>query len=301
MTEKTSYDFHTLHVDTGSATKEQIEEAFLKARDEASSVLGRKIDTLYTINVVSGKGGIQGYTYIWVKNREMYNILVGNNPDGSRRVREVPNPNYDLFGEVGNWADEEDEFIEEQEPPIATMGTYTMTAEQKALWKKVKLTVLKYDAEKEGRIYDESKLIVPEVGTFVVQPAWVHPPKDPDVEPNILFTLEIPSNITELDLFTHFSRFSSSSNFRQVKTPKGFERKPFPIVNIFEGIKREGGREKKVKRARITFDPSTADAQFAMKFSRPVIFNSGGSSYFVLATKAKAKTSSGPKVLSEGF
>lgn len=83
------YDKYTMYVDTFDATDCQIYESIKSTITNISKMFGCK--TYYKINIVNN---IRKYAYLRVTSHEVYNILIGRNKDGSKRVYEIEDPDF---------------------------------------------------------------------------------------------------------------------------------------------------------------------------------------------------------------
>lgn len=92
------YDKHTLYTDAGAIPKDKIERIFGDAVNRCAQNLklqGIKIDPTHKVNLVTNKDNQSlGYAYIWVNDEKLYNICNGLNPDGSARIKTIPDPNW---------------------------------------------------------------------------------------------------------------------------------------------------------------------------------------------------------------
>lgn len=84
------FDTHTIHVDAGIATEEQIETVFRESIREISRVLQRPIDSEVYVNLIRDRSGKSlRLAYVWVSNPIVYYVMLGRNPDGSARTEKV--------------------------------------------------------------------------------------------------------------------------------------------------------------------------------------------------------------------
>lgn len=82
---------HTLYIQIGKLGNQKINQVISKlivyAKDHLASKGMRNISTNYTLNIPSTKDGRTfGHAYCWIENTMIYQILIGNNPDGSPRL-----------------------------------------------------------------------------------------------------------------------------------------------------------------------------------------------------------------------
>ena len=148
---------HTLLVKSGLATDEQLEECLKNFLLKVSRILNREIKCQYQSNLIIGRNGrYYGFGYLWLSNPEIYNILLGRNPDGTERIEYTTDPNWkepekpldEALAEVqykssswADWADEDDEIAEKYKPPtkevvlqpLLEMSEFFYTEKQKKL------------------------------------------------------------------------------------------------------------------------------------------------------------------------
>src|SRR5207253_8570763 len=79
---------HYIHVSSGVATNEQFAAHLQRVLQE------RKLSTRFKINLIHLGGKPIGYGYLWVQEPEIYNMLIGNNPDGTERFQELDDPTW---------------------------------------------------------------------------------------------------------------------------------------------------------------------------------------------------------------
>jgi hypothetical protein len=149
------YDSHTLYIDAGAVPADLLKARFNNAITEVAATLRNAkprpiiVNTEHHFNLVSNKNGESlGYAYLWVKDSQLYNILNGLNPDGSKRVKEIPNPDYNptekkisstIVGTIPkgiDWAElDEEESMDEipqtiiiPDEPLISIQSYTYTS-----------------------------------------------------------------------------------------------------------------------------------------------------------------------------
>lgn len=112
-------DYHTVVLtNIGNARKKDIRK-FLETCLERYSLKNREyIFGKIKINLIIDKFGIKrGIAYVYFKNSEMFNIIVGNYKNGDRRVRQVKNCHYgcDFSSRIPkyhNFCYKQDQYIE---------------------------------------------------------------------------------------------------------------------------------------------------------------------------------------------
>lgn len=84
---------HVLMVDSNNCTQVQVIANMKQAAEKASSILGPKCNPPFNrhfiVNTVAPKGNYVGYSLIFVADSRFYNLLIGLNPDGSRRIKKI--------------------------------------------------------------------------------------------------------------------------------------------------------------------------------------------------------------------
>lgn len=270
-----TYDNHTLYVNSGVATKAQLTTAFHRALKDVSKTLNRPVTTAFKVNVVIVHGNYVGYSYVRVQNPEVYNMLIGKNPDGTERVEYIDDPNWQppakasvIEDEIDfetfmsaptnnkSWAelmDEEEEMkpakIRQLLPPLMKLPSYQYDQEQ------IKHVTKLLEEQHHG--LSETKVTVPTHGHFEVSRAYVSPVDD-RFAPNILCSRNIPAWITENDLKVAFSPYASDITTKHRRKVNGrFISEAYPYVTINNG-----------RVAFVTFDPVGHDAQFALLMTR---------------------------------
>ena len=90
-----------LKIDSGLLTHRQISTGVLKILNELNEliILNDKDSSIkdcdFFINVVENKEGEKfGLSYFWIKNKIVYNILLGKNIDGSDRIERIDDPDW---------------------------------------------------------------------------------------------------------------------------------------------------------------------------------------------------------------
>lgn len=262
------YDKHTLYVKSGVAYNHQLKNSMIYALEELGQRLGKKVECNFKVNLIVGRNGkYYGFGYMWVSNPEVYNMLVGKNPDGTDRVEYIDDPTWtppdssyeEAVKSYNNststsWAD----IADEEE---CLNKTYTCPKIRKDL---APLLVLPgYDYEEDQLIYikqlEPETTEMPTKGYFHISPAFVQDLEDKYCH-NVLCCRNVPSWITEKDLKAVFTPYASNSITKVKRKFKNKEIKDtYPFVTINDN-----------RVAFITFDPSTKDAQFALLMMRKV-------------------------------
>lgn len=260
------HDNHTLYVNSGVATKEQLTAAIYASLKTASRNLGRPITTAFKVNVVIVRDNYVGYSYVRVQNKEVYNMLIGRNPDGTERVQWLDDPNWTsstsepVESSTSSWADmmdEEDEAkppqIRQLLPPLMSLPPYRYDKEQLK-----HVTALL--TEQQQKLSVDEPLKIPSFGHFEVSRAYVTAVDEERFVPNVLCSRNIPMWITEKDLKEAFSPYASDITTKHQRKVNGrFVSEAYPYVTINAG-----------RVAFITFSAANHDAQFALLMTRKI-------------------------------
>lgn len=262
------YDNHTLFVRSGVGTNEQLK----KCVEQTIRRFDPNIKCEIIPNIIIGRDNrYYGFGYIYVSNSQVYNLLIGKNLDGTERVQHVPDPKWKppvkplqtALSEINitetGWGDvaEAEEIIMEQYncptishklDPLVRLDKYTLTRQQKDLIKNLMI---------ENDIHG----LIPDMGTFEFQPAYVVDIED-EYSGHVLCCRSVPNGITIRDIKNIFIPFTSNTKFVIERKIHGkFVRDTYPFVTI---------NEKRM--AFIMFDPTTRDAQFALLMTKKYNF-----------------------------
>lgn len=255
-------DNNSVYAYTGYCTEDQIIEVIedgitqlmLSLDDEIVEHLD--LDTRYILNVVHNKQGKPlRHSYIYFYSPEIRNAFLGYNMDGSERV-EFRRKEIDLNDIKGkDWAD----LIEEEDaekvilPPLITMKPVEYTDEQKNM---IINSHDEYELDdiENGYVIEMMKCEVP-----------IHSSSEEfDYKYHNIITGKIPNWVTEKILHEYFDIFNHSYAKHIVyQKPKNIA-VDYPVINTYKiNIK---GKEQKC--FSVTYDPNTADGQFAFNFRR---------------------------------
>jgi hypothetical protein len=158
------YDSHTLKIDCGAISKKNLErilgDAILPLKNQLSN-LGITLDTFHELKLVVNKEGMSlGKAFLWVRDPQLYNILIGLNADGTERVKTYPDPDWvEPASPIGSniidfsapvvpshisWSDlvdEEEEntrpMITAKLPPLLQFNEYMYSEDEKLLAKQI--------------------------------------------------------------------------------------------------------------------------------------------------------------------
>jgi hypothetical protein len=257
------YDHHTIYARVEIATKEQIINIIHDAIYNMKNIVTSYSNCKFKVNLVKLKtGDSRGIAYIRITNKEVYNVLVGLNPDGSSRVEYYPDPLWtlpekkleDAIEELENscdhvqWADLDE--LEQQ---------YIHPMLERELSSLIEIPKFKY-TEKQmeylRKLYTENNIEgdVPEYGGIHISRAFVVDP-DTKFNHNILCARNIPNWIDETILKDIFIPYVENI------------RNKYPIVSI--------NTHNNIRTAFVTFDPYSNDALFALHMNKHLPIRSG--------------------------
>lgn len=291
------YDRNTLYVKVGLANREQIRKAFVDA------IVKLNIATDLKINVIYSHTGQMGWVYIWVSSPAVYFALVGKNLDGSERYEEVvvssdvtkydEKANEEKIGEIFssdagneiNWADIDEmtsqKVVTEKRPLdwLVTVEGYHYNEEQ---MEQASVATALSSRSSLGESSDEvppTSPRVPTMGFFSIQRAMVNKTKlNPD---NSTYTLVSTTSCNWITAFSikkamchyvsdprlrppmrnHYKEYNSRSREDLNDT--------YPIVTI-EDIRSTNSYERPTRIIRVSFDPSSNDAHFALYMTKKI-------------------------------
>lgn len=236
-------DNHTLYIECGSSTKKQLNDAIVDAISAFPD-----IKTKYMINLVMVSNGTVpvGYAYVYFTNSMIYNMLLGNEPDGT--------PRYDLkliekdtpkSGDKVCWEDldDEPEYIKVPKSPLIKLMPYSISSEQSVIERKL------------------NPLWVPvPFGVYKIFKARPIRVEDGDI-PNVLFAPSYKP-INAAIIKAYFTPFCDDST---TKVKRVFKKETiedtYPFVDIISN-------DKKVHKVFITFDPKTTNGEYALVMTK---------------------------------
>ncbi len=265
-------DTHSVFVESGVATMEQVSLCMKRAIADAEKYLRINNTCKFKVNLIVDKEGKYfGFGYIRVSDPRVYWMLLGKNPDGTERIEEkldaswtMPkNPNDGLTMEEileknknKSWYDigkEEDLYIQ---PKIKIVLPSLIT-----------IPGFSYDRDqiihlKELAIENESKAEVPKIGYFEISRAYATDP-EPGMLKHRLCARNVPDWIPVEAFKAIFSFYLSETKKESVSVRIGNKEvtDTYPIINFVDS--KNGGRI-----VFVTFDPSTHDAIFALLMTK---------------------------------
>lgn len=264
-----------LHVITGVATQIQFDDAISGAISKVSKMPGLDLKTTYhAVLVTDRNGGTFGYGHIWFDDTRIYNMMLGKNPDGSPRTEWIEDPDWkpkplDFNVKGMSWADIEDldecPKIRKDLPPLMKLDDYPYSPEQ------VDLLMKHPEFEVAPGKWTVGRTKVPDI--------------DGVYEHNIIYSSNVHPDITAMDIKRFFSRYSLSKR-KGTRIERGQQiEDTYPIVSM---------RYNKVTSktsVMVTFDPSTREAQFALKVTRVSKIKAAGREHVVIFDKFKINKS----------
>lgn len=278
------YDEHTLYIKCGTATANDIRQAF----SETLSKYKREVDQTFQcrsrVNLVESRDGKSfGIAFVFLTNPAAYHMLLGKNPDGTDRIEYIDDPTWEppSEGELTNrsgWSsitdlpedidwgdisDDEDDYptvcpkIARQLPPLMVLPPYKLTPEQ---MEEERQSIIEDNLGKKD--FDPNKVEIKDDAHFIVDRSFAFRVED-HLMPNILKTTFVPPWITKDDLKAEFRNYASDSVTLQERQVKGIIfKEAFPYVNINEN-----------RVAFVIFDQSTNDAYFALHMMKKTTIN----------------------------
>jgi len=242
-----NFDTHTVFI-TGikhiSAT--QLSDSLSDYFDRCKSLppsTDRKFWGKWKINVVSNRlGETVGVAYVFFTKTEAYHALLGNNPDGSKRCGETPNPPHK--------EEERKESIKGDDIPCLSIRL-TLNQQEK---------------------YHNSVLI-PDV-----KPCLTYAP-DSDYNKCTLFSKNIPFWVTESDLRGVFLPFVTAASDRNSGFPKiTFVKQPNYSDRPRRGNTWNGNSKKndKFHMAFVKFNPDNNNSLFVLVMTKKVTIKGSG-------------------------
>ena len=173
------------------------------------------------VNVVTNKEGKKfGHTYVWLKDKAVFNALLGKNFDGTERFETKEDENWTPPEKCYHEAMEEagDDWVAWDEIERA----YQRPKIRIPLEPLITLPAIKYTEEQLNEIENKSLF-----GFLELFPVKITPKLD---KINTLFSNDIPKWVTEEILFDFFSRFETDDIVHHDKKKK--KKFQYPKVNI---------------------------------------------------------------------
>lgn len=250
-----AYNNTTLYLCSGHATQEDVEQILMSIGDRLS------IDSTVVVNVIKNRNDeLTGCGYAFV-DPPLYNVLMGLNPDGTKRVTVSDDPNWvaptvpleqalkdleenrknDMFDLRSSWA-YEDQLEHERENLKRSYMCPKITRDDSSL---VQPDWLNYTyTENDNQITDR----------IDVQPAFV---QIEDKYKNVMVANNIPAWITEDHVRPFFNPYF---NGRIIQNGK-FKGTPYPIIEI----------DQELNNLYICFNPNNYDCGFTSYMTKRIM------------------------------
>ena len=255
-----------LKADSGLLTHSQVSFGITNIIKEISLYESSVEDCDFFINIVENKEGEKfGISYIWVGNPILYNILIGNNIDGSKRIELVDDP---------DWVEPERDYFEamKEAEDSGEWGLIGMIEDQykpKKIIKKLEHLYtpisVKYSKDQIETSGECNKIL-----DFFPMNFNIDPDK-PKI--NSIYSTCIPRWVSEDMLYKFFKRFCKVTKHKNTK---------YPLVEIKEDKNRKWSKEE-TSIAKISFsNEEKYIAGFIIKIARKVILkdNNGRQHFF---------------------
>jgi len=279
MTTRNIYDEHTCVIRNTSATKEQLIQSLKDVIVNYNETLKngeRKLDTRLLINYVTNKyGDFTGIAFVYFKDEEVASLITNTNKDGSERIEIVylDNPScikkeedeIDFLDENINWAD----FVDDDSDSESCIKEKIM------LPRIMDVPQFKYNDEQLENMRDNiivrnntntnfnpDDIILPQFEYLDISRAFPEPPNLDNDEVNYAIkSTKVPKNVTQLQLFNIFSKFTKF---------KG-ENNKYPKICLFSNDKKRFNQE--FNTAVIIFKEYSYDAGINMRMNKVVKIN----------------------------
>lgn len=243
-------DKNTLYIRTGDATKEEVSDAIRSAIDRYEKIHNKKIKCNYMVNVVQSKdGNFFGISYVRVTNTEVYNMLLGLNPDGTERIEyEEIEEQEEQEEQQKNWSNFSLDDVSEMDWADCVDEWTAPTQKKKIVISHKKEPLMNLNCIRLGELA---------VGRAIVKDL------DENQKHDVLVSKNVPTWINVDDIKKRFTPFSSDSKTKYKKTYNGrVNYITYPDVNIKNG------------NIYVRFCPSTRDAQFALLMMKKTVVKS---------------------------
>ena len=227
------------------------------------------------VNVVEDKEGHKfGHTYAWVSDNRVYNALIGNNFDGTPRIEEIDDPDWEepttplqeaLKEAKGNWG-EEAEIEERYECPVI----------EKKLPPLVVPPGILYTSEQQQQLKTSDKIGFIEIFNTRVTI------RSDDNKVNLIYSTNVPSWVTTKLLRSFFVRFSLDKTKHY--DPKTKSKSQYPLVEIVTS------RSTNSNNVQITFSPLDKYlSHFVMKICKKIVLNNPSTNQSVMMFFSQSK------------
>lgn len=289
------YDNHTIFINCDCATVEQIAKSFDDALLNYRNQYDKKITSKFMINLIKGPGGESyGIGFVFISNPQVYNLILGKNPNGSDRIEYRPDPSWKPsdklekevidepeFTQGKSWA----EFMEEEEEYNRKVKEF----ENKDICPQIpvileplmKLVPMQLTKEQINERYDKIKKSkedfnpndVPDKVVFSIERAGVNQVEYKFMH-NVLKCKRVHPDITSNDIKLLFTPYVSDSVTKYEKVVKGKKIvESYPFINS----NNDGTFY-------IIFDPATTNAQFALHMTKKTILKKNNKDITIIFT-----------------
>jgi len=257
-------DRHTLYVSTGAAGNEDVVRSITKALKQLERTSKKKYPCNIVANVIYDRDNIPyGFGYVYITNTQVYNMLLGKNPDGSDRTKIVEKESKSIFTPedgvvwIEDWSQDERELEIEELPSLLVVPFHRYTREQASqfqkFYQKAKLREEKH-RPKSPLSYDGF--------SFIFEKAHVKPVGE-QYSLNILCGRKIPPWLNQKTVYNQFRRFVSDKRMKKkTKIKNRVAEVPYPEVTI----------NRKKGLCFIEFNPLSRDAQFALLMMTKTVY-----------------------------
>lgn len=229
------YDMHTLYLEIGDTSHKQLNVIIKDAVNEIG------IKCAYKINIVGAN-----FAYVRVSNINVYNILIGNNSDGSKRTKKILDPNFveptePFFDALRKSSDD-----------LGITDWYEISIAEEELGKK-------YEPEEIfTQLPPLIKLKSCDVNReIVVGRAYIY--YNDKYTNNVVYSYNVPDWVTDKILRPYFSCYASE-NYRTLKNGK-----KYPLISF--------KTNKWGKSVYISFSDKTCDTQFSILMNKNLKIN----------------------------
>jgi hypothetical protein len=233
------------------------------------------INTEIEVNVVKNKEGKKfGHAYCWISDVRVSNVLIGNNLDGTERVKEVldeewesPEEDYDdaMENAGGDWAE-----------MTLVEFSYVRPTKKILLEPLVTLPAIQYTEEQKIEVENESSY-----GFLEIFPIKI---SEKIGKLNSIFSDNIPGWITEKMLLDRFKKYNKDKTvYTEKKTKKKFS---YPLVKIRKKKDARGTRNF----CTISFSPIYRNtASFLINLVKRVEFSDGNKKELLFFSQTKSR------------
>jgi len=254
-----------LRIASSSLPEQQVREIMARMMQKAQGVLGKGMNTSYSLNVVKYQG-TPVYAFAFVC-RELINIMQGLNPDGTERIKKELDKTCKAATITSMRTLKKRKSNDFKELYHSYFGTFydeEMQLDSKLDYKGSEFSWADFqEAEDNIKADYEPKYI-----KVVQKPLWqkyydsVHqkveviPANPKDAEANTKHTVlqakHVDCDITNEDIRAVFAKYDTKKQYKLRYQSNEFERDYYPIVTRDNGT------------VTVQFDPCTIDAQYAI-------------------------------------